>query len=43
MALGIPTGPAVGKLLKKVESWWMEADFRPDRAACLTKLKELAG
>ena len=42
MALGLPTGPAVGKLLKQVEGWWMDADFRPDRDACLAKLKELA-
>lgn len=43
MALGIPTGPAVGKLLKQVEGWWADADFRPDREACLARLKELAG
>lgn len=43
MALGISTGPAVGRLLKQVEVWWMNADFRPDRAACLAKLAELAG
>ena len=23
------------------EAWWVENDFRPGRAACLTKLEEL--
>jgi poly(A) polymerase len=38
--LGLDAGPEVGRLLKKVESWWLEHEFRPDRAACLEKLKE---
>lgn len=39
MALGIESGPRVGQVLKAVEAWWIEADFRPDRAACLAQLK----
>jgi poly(A) polymerase len=41
-ALGIPPGPRVGALLAAVERWWEEADFVPDRAQCLTRLRELA-
>jgi poly(A) polymerase len=33
----------VGELLRAVESWWIDRDFAPDRAACLAKLDELAG
>lgn len=40
-ALGIPAGPAVGALLKQVEAWWIDGDFRADRAACLGRLRAL--
>jgi poly(A) polymerase len=33
--LGVPEGPRVGDLLGKVEGWWIDQDFAPDRAACL--------
>ena len=42
-ALGVTKGPRVGELLRAVESWWIDRDFAPDRAACLAKLEELAG
>jgi poly(A) polymerase len=42
VALGVPRGPEVGRLLGEVEDWWVAQDFAPDRAACLAKLKELA-
>ena len=42
-ALGIVPGPRVGELLDAVERWWEAADFAPGRAACLARLKELAG
>jgi poly(A) polymerase len=35
----VPHGPAVSRLLKEVETWWIAADFRPDRAACLAELE----
>ncbi len=38
---GIEEGPEVGELLKAVEDWWVEQDFRPDRAALLEKLDAL--
>jgi len=40
-ALGVPTGPRVGDLLKQVEAWWIDGDFQADRAACLAHLKTL--
>ncbi|HEY2538898.1 MAG TPA: CCA tRNA nucleotidyltransferase [Stellaceae bacterium] len=42
-ASGIPSGPRVGALLDAVERWWEEADFVPDRAQCLARLRDLAG
>jgi len=41
LALGVPAGPAVGRLLRLVEDWWMAEDFQPDRDACLDRLKRL--
>lgn len=38
-ALGIAQGPRVGELLRAVEAWWVDEDFRPDRAACLARLR----
>jgi len=38
-ALGIAQGPRVGELLRTVEDWWIAEDFRPDRAACLSRLR----
>ena len=39
-ALGVPRGPRVGRLLREVESWWIEHDFAPDRTACLARLRD---
>jgi poly(A) polymerase len=33
--MGVPEGPRVGEILQRVERWWIEHDFAPDRAACL--------
>jgi len=41
--LGVPPGPAVGRLMATLEDWWIAGDFAADRPACLAKLKELAG
>ena len=43
LELGLPPGPEVGRLVAEVESWWIDGDFRADRAACLARLAELAG
>jgi poly(A) polymerase len=42
LALGVPAGPKVGRLIAAVEAWWIERDFAPDRDGCLAKLAELA-
>ena len=41
LALGVAAGPRVGELLAEVETWWLAADFAPDRPAALDRLKEL--
>jgi poly(A) polymerase len=41
MDAGVAEGPSVGRVLSALESWWIEQDFLPDRAALLLKLKEL--
>ena len=38
MDRGITHGPRIGHLLKAVEAWWEDSDYRPDRAACLAEL-----
>jgi poly(A) polymerase len=42
IALGIPAGERVGRLLAAVHNWWEEGDFTADRAACLAQLRDLA-
>jgi poly(A) polymerase len=42
IALGIPAGERVGRLLSAVHDWWEEGDFTADRAACLAHLRDLA-
>lgn len=41
--LGIAQGPRIGELLAAVEAWWIAEDFKPDRAACLARLRVEAG
>jgi poly(A) polymerase len=41
--LGLAPGPGVGRALERVEAWWIDEDFRPDRAACLQRLETLIG
>ena len=40
---GALPGPALGRLMKELESWWIDSDFRPDRAACLRVLTRQLG
>jgi poly(A) polymerase len=42
MALGVPKGPEVGRLLGELETWWIARDFTPDRAALLAQLQATA-
>ena len=39
--LGISSGPEVGRLLRTVEIWWKDGDFRAGREECLGKLREI--
>ncbi|MDA0786290.1 MAG: CCA tRNA nucleotidyltransferase [Proteobacteria bacterium] len=39
IALGVPEGPEVSRLLKDIESWWIEGGFVAERGACLAELK----
>lgn len=41
MALDIESGPEVGDLLAAVEKWWIDGNFKADRAAALEKLATL--
>ena len=43
MALGVARGPKVGRLLKQVEDWWIDGDFRARRDEALGELRKLAG
>jgi poly(A) polymerase len=38
MGRGIPAGPAVGEALRRIEAWWIEQDFKPERAELLDRL-----
>ncbi|MAH85377.1 MAG: hypothetical protein CBB68_14215 [Rhodospirillaceae bacterium TMED8] len=44
LALGIPAGPQVGQILKRVESWWEAGGYSATRQQCLVQLaKEIGG
>jgi poly(A) polymerase/tRNA nucleotidyltransferase (CCA-adding enzyme) len=42
LAIGVPPGPEVGRLLGALRSWWMENGCVDDAEACRGKLRELA-
>jgi poly(A) polymerase len=35
LKLGMTPGPKVGEVLRAVEEWWIDSDFRPSRDECL--------
>ncbi len=41
LAFGIPATPRLGEILKDIETWWIEGDFRATRDACLKKAAAL--
>jgi len=41
IALGQSRGPRIGQLLREVQQWWVENDFRPTHEDCLATLKRL--
>lgn len=42
MALGVPAGPGVGRVISAFEEWWIGAGFPSDGALGRAKLEELA-
>jgi poly(A) polymerase len=42
MRLGVPAGPAVGRIMSAFEGWWIGASFPADEASNRAKLEELA-
>jgi poly(A) polymerase len=42
LALGVPAGPELGRLLEAVEHWWIDQDFEPGRKATLSTLEAFA-
>lgn len=38
--VGIKPGPDMGRLLSELEAWWVAADFIPDSATCLARLRK---
>lgn len=40
LKLGLMPGPEVGAILKSVEEWWIERDFKPSRAECLREAQQ---
>lgn len=43
LALGVPAGPRIGKVLRALEDWWIAGDFAADEGGLRAKLGELAG
>ncbi|MBL4721408.1 MAG: CCA tRNA nucleotidyltransferase, partial [Alphaproteobacteria bacterium] len=41
LSLGVAPGVVVGNLLREVEIWWVETDFKAARGACLRYLESL--
>jgi len=38
----VPQGPEISRLLKAVESWWIDGGLNAERDACLEELKRRA-
>jgi poly(A) polymerase len=41
IAIGVPPGPKLGKLLARLEDWWVEGDFKADREQILQLLRTM--
>ncbi len=39
MAANVPAGPDVGRVMREVEEWWVDADFIDDRFSIIERLK----
>jgi poly(A) polymerase len=42
MAAGVPAGPAVGRVLREVEAWWIDQDFIDDKLSIVERLKAVS-
>jgi poly(A) polymerase len=42
MALGVAEGPAVGRVVRAFEDWWIAEDFPADAAVLTAALQRLA-
>ena len=42
VALGVPSGPRVGVLLRQARQWWLDGGCVADRAGCLVELARIA-
>ena len=38
LANGVPSGPAMGKVLQQLEDWWVASDFKPPRDELLQRI-----
>ena len=41
LALGVPAGPRVGRIMKAFEDWWVGADFPTDPVLLAERLIEI--
>jgi poly(A) polymerase len=41
LGVGAVRGPAIGRLLKALEAWWIERDFAPDETALRARLQQM--
>ncbi len=41
-AAGVPAGPMVGKVMREVETWWIDNDFTTDKLSLIERLKAVA-
>jgi len=41
--MGVPPGPRVGELLRRIEAWWIAGNFLADEMALRAQLQRLAG
>jgi hypothetical protein len=43
LALGLPAGPQVGRLLSDLRSWWLDGGAVADRERCLAEARKRLG
>jgi poly(A) polymerase len=40
-AAGVPEGPEIGRVMREVEEWWVDADFTDDEFSIIERLKAI--